>query len=135
MGLGSAGQILVVVYTLRGEDVRLISARHATRREIRELKAEYDFSEAKRGALLPTPGKTRITIYIDNAVLDEFRARAEQAGTGYQTMMNDALKGYLEKNEPPVTESVLRRVIREELPQNERLTKRSTRTRQKAGDS
>ena len=96
------------------------------------MRAEYDFSEAKRGAVLPTPGKTRITIYIDNAVLDEFRARAEQAGTGYQTMMNDALKGYLAKSEPPITESVLRRVIREELPQIERLTKRSTRTRQTA---
>jgi uncharacterized protein (DUF4415 family) len=96
------------------------------------MRAEYDFSEAKRGAVLPTPGKTRITIYIDNAILDEFRARAEQAGTGYQTMMNDALKGYLAKSEPPITESVLRRVIREELPQIERLTKRSTRTRQTA---
>ena len=75
------------------------------------MRAEYDFSEAKRRALLSSEGKTRITIYIDNAVLDEFRARAEQAGTGYQTMMNEALKGYLAINEAPVTESVLRRVI------------------------
>ena len=59
------------------------------------MRAEYDFSKAKRGAILPTKGKTRITIYIDNAVLEAFRARAEQDGTGYQTMMNEALKGYL----------------------------------------
>ena len=38
MGLGSAGQILVVVYTIRGEDIRLISARRATRREIRDYE-------------------------------------------------------------------------------------------------
>ena len=79
------------------------------------MRAEYDFAEAKRDALLSSQGKTRITIYIDNAVLDEFRARAEQTGTGYQIMMNEALKGYLATSEAPVTESVLRRVIREEL--------------------
>jgi hypothetical protein len=91
------------------------------------MRDEYDFSQGKRGALLPSKGKTRITIYIDNAVLDEFRARAEQAGTGYQTMMNDALKGFLTGSaESPVTESVLRRVIREELPETSRLTRRST---------
>lgn len=80
------------------------------------MRAEYDFSKGKRGALIPQTGKTRITIYIDNAVLDEFRARAERAGSGYQTMMNKALKAFLEESEPPVTEAVLRQVIREELP-------------------
>jgi len=90
------------------------------------MRAEYDFSKAKRGALIPTKGKTRITIYIDDAVLEEFRARAEKGGSGYQTMMNDALKAYLAETERPVTESVLRRVIREELPRSSRLTKRSS---------
>lgn len=80
------------------------------------MKDEYDFSKGKRGALIPSKGKTRITIYIDNNVLDEFRARAESAGTGYQTMMNQALKAFIEKGEQPITESVLRQVIREELP-------------------
>src|ERR1700682_4485363 len=81
------------------------------------MKAEYDFSRGKRGALLPSKGKTRITIYIDDAVLDAFRARADQAGTGYQTMMNEALKTYLAGGaDTPVTERILRRVIREELP-------------------
>ncbi|HXU35836.1 MAG TPA: BrnA antitoxin family protein [Blastocatellia bacterium] len=75
---------------------------------------------------MPQAGKTRITIYIDNAVLDEFRARAERAGTGYQTMMNQALKASLAESEPPVTETVLRQVIREELPKRSRPTPRST---------
>lgn len=90
------------------------------------MRAEYDFSKSKRRALLPTKGKTRITIYIDDAVLEEFRSRAEKAGSGYQTMMNDALRVYLAETEDrPLTESVLRRVIREELPGPARLTKRS----------
>ena len=81
------------------------------------MRPEYDFSKGKRGALLSTRGKTRITIYIDDAILDEFRARAERAGTGYQTMMNDALRAYVSGTaEKPITESVLRRVIREEIP-------------------
>ena len=91
------------------------------------MKAEYDFSKGKRGAVIPQKGKTRISIFIDNVVLDEFRSRAERAGTGYQTMMNDALKAYLaETDDRPLTESVLRRVIREELPESARLTKRSS---------
>ena len=67
---------------------------------------------------MPTKGKTRITIYIDDRVLEEFRARAEKAGGGYQTMINDALKAHLaDGDERPLTASVLRQVIREELPQ------------------
>lgn len=90
------------------------------------MRAEYDFSKAKRGALLPTKGKTRITIYIDDAILEKFRSRAEKAGGGYQPMINEALKAYLaETDERPLTESMLRRVIREELPRSARLTKRS----------
>ena len=90
------------------------------------MRAEYDFSKGKRGALVPTKGKSRITIYIDDAVLDEFRARAERLGAGYQTMMNEALKAFLEKNEKPVTAAVLRQIIREEIPEVSRLTRRST---------
>ena len=89
------------------------------------MRAEYDFSQGKRGALIAPKGKTRITIYIDTAVLDGFRARAERAGTGYQTMMNEALKAFVLKREQPVTEAVLRQVIREELPEVSRLTTRS----------
>jgi metal-responsive CopG/Arc/MetJ family transcriptional regulator len=76
------------------------------------MRDEYDFSKGKRGALIPQKGKTRISIFIDNAILDEFRARAEKAGTGYQTMMNDALRKYLSETGQPVTEQVLRQVLR-----------------------
>jgi hypothetical protein len=79
------------------------------------MKAEYDFSKGKRGAVIPQKGKTRISIFIDNAILAEFRARAEKAGTGYQTMMNEALRAYLAKADAPVTEEVLRHVLREEI--------------------
>jgi hypothetical protein len=94
------------------------------------MRAEYDFSKGKRGAVIAQKGKTRISIFIDNAVLDEFRVRAGKAGIGYQTMMNDALRSYLSESEQPVTEKVLRHVLREEIPEYLRgLTPRSTRTR------
>lgn len=89
------------------------------------MRAEYDFSKGKRGAIIPTKGKTRITIYIDDAVLDEFRSQAEHMGSGYQTMMNEALRAFLEKSEQPVTAAVLRQIIREELPERPRPTRRS----------
>ena len=81
------------------------------------MRAEYDFSKGRRGAVIPQKGKTRISIFIDNAVLDEFRARADRAGTGYQTMMNDALRNYLAESDHPITEKTLRQVLRQELPE------------------
>jgi uncharacterized protein (DUF4415 family) len=79
------------------------------------MKAEYDFSEAKRGAIIPQTGKTRITIYIDDDVLETFRERSDAAGKGYQTIMNEALREYLDKVKQPLDEETLRRVIQEEL--------------------
>jgi uncharacterized protein (DUF4415 family) len=79
------------------------------------MKAEYDFSQAKRGAVIPQTGKTRITIYIDDDVLEKFRERGDSAGKGYQTTMNEALRAYLDKVKPPLDEETLRRVIQEEL--------------------
>lgn len=61
------------------------------------MEVEYDFSEAKRGAIIPQTGKTRITIYIDDDVLETFRQRSDAAGKGYQTIMNEALRKYLGK--------------------------------------
>jgi uncharacterized protein (DUF4415 family) len=58
---------------------------------------ESDFSDAKRGAVIPQVGKTRITIFIDDDVLKAFRERGDAAGKGYQTMMNEALQEYLNK--------------------------------------
>jgi CO dehydrogenase/acetyl-CoA synthase beta subunit len=81
------------------------------------MRDEYDFSKGRRGAVMPQKGKTRISIFIDNVVLDEFRARADKAGTGYQTMMNDALRRYLAESDHPVTEKTLRQVLRQEMPE------------------
>ena len=81
------------------------------------MKQEYDFSRGRRGAVVPQRGKTRITMYVDNDVLDAFRSFSEEAGTGYQTMINEALKDYLGKRKPPIDEETLRRVLREECTQ------------------
>ena len=80
------------------------------------MRKHYDFSKAKRGALVPpTPGKTRITIRLDDEVLDWFRDQANSAGGGnYQTRINDALRLYVREQQKPL-EAVLRRVVREEL--------------------
>jgi predicted DNA binding CopG/RHH family protein len=80
------------------------------------MRNEYDFSQGKRGAIIPATGKTRITIYLDNEVLEGFRDRAEAAGIGYQTLINETLKKSLQQPEQkPLTESDLRRILREEL--------------------
>ena len=79
------------------------------------MKKEYDFSRGKRGQVIKQKGKTRITIYLDNDVIEKFRILSDSAGYGYQTMINDALKEYLKEKEEPVTTAAIRQVIREEL--------------------
>lgn len=79
------------------------------------MKENYDFSKAKRGPVAAAAGKTRITIYIDNDVLEAFRLRAGADGMGYQTLINSVLRQSVSGKSKPVTEDVLRRVIREEL--------------------
>ena len=79
------------------------------------MKKEYNFKKGKRGQVISQKGKKRITIYLDTEVLDEFRARADKAGYGYQTMINEALRKHLERTEKPLNETVIRQVIREEL--------------------
>lgn len=81
------------------------------------MKKEYDLGRGKRGAVLRTPpGKTRITIRIDDDVLAWFRTQVHKAGGGsYQTLMNDALRHFIESQERGL-EDTLRRVLREELP-------------------
>jgi hypothetical protein len=80
------------------------------------MKKEYDFSKAKRGPVVHlSGGKTRITIRLDDAVLDWFRKQVDRAGGGnYQTLINDTLRQYIAKAEEPL-EVTLRRVIREEI--------------------
>ena len=79
------------------------------------MKKEYDFSKGKRGAVIPAEGKTRITIYLDDIVIERFKALSEKAGKGYQTLLNEALRAHLGVDEPPITASALRRILREEL--------------------
>ncbi len=79
------------------------------------MRKEYNFSKAKRGAVIPQKGKSRISIYLDDEILEEFRTRADAAGRGYQTMINDALREYLGRSARPLDVETLRRVLREEL--------------------
>lgn len=79
------------------------------------MKKVYDFSKGRRGAVIPTTGKTRITIYMDDAVLKRFKAQSEKSGKGYQTLINEALKSYLGLSEQPVTQELVRKIVREEL--------------------
>ena len=79
------------------------------------MKDEYDFSMAKRGAVIAPTGKTRITIYIDDDVLSAFRSRAETEGLGYQTLINSALRLATAPKAAPLTAEALRLVLREEL--------------------
>ena len=79
------------------------------------MKKEYDFSKGRRGQVIKQKGKTRITIYLDNDVIEKFRILSDAAGYGYQTMINDALREYLKEKEEPVTTAAIRQVIREEL--------------------
>jgi uncharacterized protein (DUF4415 family) len=80
------------------------------------MKSEYDFSKGKRGAVIPAPkGKTRITIRIDDDILDWFRNQVESAGGGnYQTLINNALREHITHQQEPI-EVILRRVVHEEL--------------------
>ncbi len=79
------------------------------------MRKEYDFSRGKRGAVIPSPGKTRITIMLDDDVIEAFRAKAEAAGSGYQTLINRALRAALADDDRPVTVKVMREIVREEL--------------------
>lgn len=85
------------------------------------MRKEYDFSKGKRGAVIASSGKTRITIMLDDDLIEHFRAEAEAQGTGYQTMINATLRATVAEKQGkaaedrPVTVAVLRKVLREEL--------------------
>jgi uncharacterized protein (DUF4415 family) len=87
------------------------------------VRKEYDFSQAKRGAVIPSPGKTRITIMLDDDLIEYFRAKAETQGAGYQTLINASLRAtvWQQQNQAaddkPLTIAVLREILREELHQ------------------
>ena len=76
------------------------------------MKKEYDFSKGKRGAILKTPpGKTRVTIRLDNEILDWFRKQVDDIGGGnYQTLINEALQEHIARRQEPL-ESTIRRGV------------------------
>ena len=78
------------------------------------MRDEYDFSNARRGpAVSVPPGKTRITIRLDDDVIAWFKDQVNQSGGGnYQTLINSALRDYISAAGEPLEET-LRRVLRE----------------------
>lgn len=80
------------------------------------MRKEYDFSKAKRGAVVRLPkGKKRITIRLDDDVIAWFKNRVHAAGGGnYQSLINAALREHVRRSDEPL-ERTLRRVLREEL--------------------
>ena len=87
------------------------------------MKKQYDFSQGKRGRVVAEPpvdpGKVRITIRLDEDLIEHFGAIADRSGgkTGYQTLINSALREYVE-GKTPKWEEALRRIIREEIGRN-----------------
>ena len=89
------------------------------------MKANYDFSKGKRGRVVAEPGaepnKVRITIRLDADLIEYFGELADRSGgnTGYQTLINAALREHVD-GKSPEWEETLRRVIREELASEHR---------------
>lgn len=79
------------------------------------MKPEYDFSKGKRGAVLSNRDKTRITIWLDDDILEHFKVEGLQLGKGYQTLINEALSARVKSTERPVTATQVRAIVREEL--------------------
>ncbi len=75
------------------------------------MNREYDFGKARRGPVVPpTPGKTRITIRLDNDVIEHFQGIVDRAcGGKYQTLINDALREY-------IREARLGKIVRHAVP-------------------
>jgi len=84
------------------------------------MKPRYDFSKGSRGRIATAEpevrGKTRITIRLDEDLVDYFLKEADATGgaTGYQTLINEALRQHVEGKAPKLEET-LRRIVREEL--------------------
>ena len=62
-----------------------------------KMKKEYDFSKGIRGRFYK-PHKVATTIRIDNDVIIFFKKLASQEKTGYQTLLNSALREYIHQH-------------------------------------
>ena len=104
-------------YALTIEDFHAGEQRFVTLGRMEDMKREYDFSQGKRGAVIPLPpGKERITIRLDADILDWFRQQAEaQGGGNYQTMINQALRQFIGTHQVDHIEDIVRRVVQEEI--------------------
>lgn len=80
------------------------------------MKERYDFSRARRGAVVPAAGnKVRITIRLDRDLVEWFKSKVDANGGGnYQTLLNKALRAYIERDDKDL-ETLLRKVVREEI--------------------
>ena len=80
------------------------------------MKQEYDFSQGKRGAVVPN-SKQKITIRLDAEVIEYFKTQVEAAGGGnYQTEINEALKEHIRgKSMAEMLQAVVKQTIKEEI--------------------
>ena len=109
LGSDPLGRVLVTVFT-PGQPCGAAGIREPM------MRKEYDFSKAKRGPAVSVPsGKTRITIRLDDDIVEWFKGQVESAGGGnYQSLINTALREHMRRADEPL-EKTLRRVLREEL--------------------
>lgn len=77
------------------------------------MKQEYDFSDAERGALVPTPNKQRITIRLDADIIEHFKDQVKGGGN-YQSLINQVLREHIDQHNEHL-EELFRKVIREEI--------------------
>ena len=81
------------------------------------MKKEYDFSKGTRGAVLDDAGKSGITVYLDNDILDAIRVLGDTSGHGYQTLINQVLREHLEKTSKRFRTNILSELSGAELKQ------------------
>ena len=98
------------------------------------MKKEYDFSRGKRGPVIPAePGKTRITIRLDNEIVEHFQETVDRAGGGnYQTLINDALREHIAGSR---LETVVREAVRKEFKAATGKSPRRTRAQRSAASA
>jgi uncharacterized protein (DUF4415 family) len=84
-----------------------------------DKEIEMDDPDDRNGAgnkmLTRPPKKTRVTMYLEPAILETFREQAANQGAGYQTLINQALRETIYPESAPLTVDALRRVLREEF--------------------
>jgi hypothetical protein len=89
------------------------------------MRDEYDFSAGRRGAAVPAPGQSQVTLMLDDDLIEYFRKDADSRGTGdHPSLINAILRAHVEhgtapgEDDRPLTAAALRRILREELPRH-----------------